>query len=324
MSIVESKITRRKFCTRSAALLAVSGLGCLSEKSTKTDKEPADQPKLATGYIDSHAHAWVSDYKKYPLAEGASLKKLPLQKFTPQDLLDIAKPLGVSKIVLIAQGIFGKDNRCMLDTAKKYPGVFSVVAAIDENDSNIQKTMRALKKQSVQGFRIPVRAMHSSTSLQTPGFKRMWKAAADENLSICLLIHKSQLPMVAAVCQEFPQTSVVLDHFGGVDVNDEKELKTLLGLAKFKNVKVKLSAFHSKGKRHPPYLDVIPEIKRCYETFGPTRLMWGSNAPYQVARDDNTYKAALDLFHDHIDFLSPQDKDWILRRTAEETFFKTF
>jgi hypothetical protein len=35
-----------------------------------------------------------------------------------------------------------------------------------------------------------------------------------------------------------------------------------------------------------------------------------------------TYEDSISLLRDRLDFLSAEDKDWILRRTAEEFFFR--
>ena len=36
----------------------------------------------------------------------------------------------------------------------------------------------------------------------------------------------------------------------------------------------------------------------------------------------NTYAASFGLIHDRLDFLSDSDRDWMLCRSAEETFFQ--
>ena len=61
-------------------------------------------------------------------------------------------------------------------------------------------------------------------------------------------------------------------------------------------------------------------IKRLYESFGPERLMWASDCPYQL-NDGNSYEASISLITDRIDFLSESDKQWLLRKTAESVFF---
>jgi len=49
--------------------------------------------------------------------------------------------------------------------------------------------------------------------------------------------------------------------------------------------------------------------------------MWATDCPYQV-QDDHTYKASIDLIQNGLPFLSDQDTDWILEKTAENVFFQ--
>jgi predicted TIM-barrel fold metal-dependent hydrolase len=81
-----------------------------------------------------------------------------------------------------------------------------------------------------------------------------------------------------------------------------------------------VSAFYSLGQRTPPHLDLVPVIKRLHEAFGPQRLMWASDCPFQVAHE--TYEDSISLIRDRLDFLSTDDKEWVLRKTAEEAFFQ--
>jgi len=90
-------------------------------------------------------------------------------------------------------------------------------------------------------------------------------------------------------------------------------------MAKHKNVTVKVSAFYALGKKKPPYLDLDPMIKQVYDAFGPERLMWATDCPYQVV--DQSYQQSIDLILHGLEFLTAADKDWILRKTAERIFF---
>jgi len=49
-------------------------------------------------------------------------------------------------------------------------------------------------------------------------------------------------------------------------------------------------------------------------------LMWASDSPYQI-QGVNNYKASISLVRDHLDFVTPEDKQWLLRKTAERVFF---
>ena len=61
-------------------------------------------------------------------------------------------------------------------------------------------------------------------------------------------------------------------------------------------------------------------IKRLFEAFGPQRLMWASDSPYQI-QGVNNYNASISLVRDRLDFISKEERDWLLRKTAERVFF---
>jgi predicted phage-related endonuclease len=48
--------------------------------------------------------------------------------------------------------------------------------------------------------------------------------------------------------------------------------------------------------------------------------MWASDSPYQILGVNN-YKASISLVRDRLDFISNDDRDWLLRKTAEKVFF---
>jgi hypothetical protein len=49
--------------------------------------------------------------------------------------------------------------------------------------------------------------------------------------------------------------------------------------------------------------------------------MWASDGPFQV-ENGHQYAPSLALITEQMPFLSAEDRDWVLRRTAEATFFR--
>ena len=105
-------------------------------------------------YIDAHVHVWTPDFKRYPLAAGFSKDQMRPPHFTPEELLALSKPLGVSRIVLIQMSFYGFDNSYMLDCMRQYPGVFSGIAQVDERGADPAAEMKRLKELGVRGVRI--------------------------------------------------------------------------------------------------------------------------------------------------------------------------
>ena len=152
---------------------------------------------------------------------------------------------------------------------------------------------------------------------------RLWKTAGQEGLAVCPLINPNDLPAIERLCRKFPGTSVVIDHFARIGVSGRVEqnyLNQLCRMAKLRQVHVKVSAFYALGKKKAPYLDLVPMIRRVVDAYGPNRLMWASDCPFQVD-GDHTYSDSISLISERLDFLSVADKRAILQETAERVFF---
>ena len=63
-----------------------------------------------------------------------------------------------------------------------------------------------------------------------------------------------------------------------------------------------------------------PMIRRLFEAYGPDRLMWASDSPYQLT-EPNSYGASVALVRDRLDFVKEADRVKLMRTTAETTFF---
>jgi predicted TIM-barrel fold metal-dependent hydrolase len=239
-------------------------------------------------------------------------------------LIRTAESVGVRRVVLIQHHIYyGWDNSYMIDAAERHPGRFRIVGMIDDTAPHPDVAMRKLLAKQVTGLRITPRIRGKENWLDGPGMAAMWKTAAATRQAMCCLIDADDLPAVDQMCRKFPDTLVVIDHFARIGVDGEirdADVRRLCGLAKHKHTFLKVSAFYALGKKEPPYLDLAPMIRRVYEAFGPQRLMWASDAPYQIVAP-HTYAASIGLVRDRLDFLNDADKQWLLGKTAEQVFF---
>lgn len=308
--------------TRRNALKTTAATGALL--LTNGIATPGHSAGKKTGYIDAHSHIWTRDIKRYPLKKGTTLDDLAPPSFTTEELLATAKPEKVDRVVLIAHHTFyGFDNRYMTDAAKEHAGTFKVVGMIDDSKPHPDVEMKKLLKQQVTGFRITPWVRKDAHWLDNDGMRLMWKTSAGTGQAMCCLINPENLPEVDKMCGRFSDTKVVIDHFAriGVDGTVKKEdLDNLCALAKHKHTSVKISAYYALGEKKPPYDDLVPMIRRLHETFGAERLMWASDSPYQID-GDNTYAASIALIRDRIDFVSKEERDWLLRKTAEKVYF---
>lgn len=300
--------------------LAMSLAGC---RQPAPDGGETDVSALERGFIDAHVHVWTPDVQRYPLAPGFTRKGMRPSSFTPAELMALMGPTGVTRVVLIQMSYYRFDNSYMLDTMERHPGVFSGVAVIDANGKDPAAEMRRLKARGIRGFRIVPRERGNSDWLESDGMRAMWACGAAEGLAMCTLIDAEDLPAVDRMCQSYPRTPVVVDHFARIGHDGhfhDKELGVLCNLARLDSTHVKLSAFYYLGKKSPPYTDLAPLIRPLLNAFGRERLMWATDAPFQVS-PPHTYAASVELIRDRLDFLDADDREWILRRTAERVFF---
>ena len=284
---------------------------------------PRSASAAVDGDIDAHVHVWTPDVAKYPLASGFDVSQMKPASFTPEELFVHTKANGVGRIVLIQMSYYRFDNRYMLDTMDRFPGVFSGVAIVDESAADPAGAMRELAAKGVRGFRINPGGTPLDAWIGSPGMAKMWETAADEGLAICPLIGPEALPAIGKMCERFPKTPVVIDHFariGADGVIRDEQLESLARLADHAHVHVKTSAFYALGKKQPPYTDLAPMIRRMRDAFGADRLLWASDCPYQVG-PGHEYAAAIRLVREGLDFLSDQEKAAILHDTAERVFF---
>ena len=95
-------------------------------------------------------------------------------------------------------------------------------------------------------------------------------------------------------------------------MTDEKGLAEIVASAQVPNIYIKLSGFHyaSAVPWDYPQVDTHPVVRALYDSYGPTRLCWGSD--YPVVRFFMTYQHALEAFRTHCTFVSDADKTSIL------------
>lgn len=304
------RMSRRRYLQTAAVAAAGASISMAAE-----ERKP--------GYVDAHVHVWTPDMKAYPLSKNFDKSAMKPASFTPDELFAHSRPEGVDRIVLIQMNFYEFDNSYMLDMMAKYPDVFRGVGIVDHEKPGVVEKMRAMKEQGVNGFRLYADAKSTASWVDSAEMATMWKGAAETGQSMCLLANPDALPSIEKLCRKFPETSVVVDHFSRIGISgtiEKSDLDNLCKLAKFPKTHVKTSAFYALGTKRPPYLDLGPMVRRLRDTFGADRLMWASDCPYQVEKG-NTYAASIGLIRDKLDFLTDNDKEWMLRKTAEKVLW---
>ncbi len=276
------------------------------------------------GWIDAHVHVWPKLSTTYPLASDYKPTDVVPNSFTPEELFQLCRLAFVQRVVLIQMNFFGFDNRYMLDSIARYPKFLSGVAIVDHEAKDLRDTMVRLRSEGIRGYRLYANAKNVAGWKNTPGIKELFRVCAETNQAACLLSDPEALPEIESFVEQYPDTTVVIDHFSRIGMRgkvEAKDLDALKRLARFKKTFVKTSAFYALGEKKAPYKDLLPMIKSLRDSFGAERLMWASDCPYQV-QEPHKYEDSLALIRDFADFLSDTEKKRLLSGTAEHVFFQ--
>jgi predicted TIM-barrel fold metal-dependent hydrolase len=294
-------------------------------------------PFAAEPYIDAHCHIWTPDTGHYPLGPGFKKEDMKPPSFTAEELLATCRPNGVGRVNLIQMSFyvgsgnvsgFGNefDNRYMLDMIKLYPDRFVGTAIVDPLAPHPDRAMAELRPRGVRAFRIQPEYSQQPPErwLEPEGYRSMFAEAARSGQVLSCLIDPRGFAEVDRMCTAHPEAPVIIDHFGRIGVDGtirDADLDALCALAKHPKLSVKTGAFYALGKKTAPYLDLAPMIRRVVQAFGPKRCLWESDCPFQV-QPPHTYADSIALVRDRLDFLSADDRAWLLGKTAEALLFR--
>jgi len=268
--------------------------------------------------IDAQVHVWAPETPERPyVKEDASRPHRPTP-FGYQDLLSEMAGAGVDRAILVPPSWEGYRNDYALEAAQKYPDRFAVMGKIPLNDpANEAKMMTWLQQPGMLGFRISFR--HAGTHSWLDDGTGDWFWAAAETYDIPVMIFAPfAVEKIGLIARRHPGLRVIVDHMGlnvqwkgkdlapGVDV--------LLKFAGFKNVAVKVSCLPCYVDEPYPYPTLHPQIRRVVDAFGPQRIFWGTD----LSQLPCSYRQAVTLFTEELDFLSTTDKEWIMGRALVE------
>jgi predicted TIM-barrel fold metal-dependent hydrolase len=276
-------------------------------------------------YIDAHSHIWTPDLAHYPLAAGFTVENMNPRSFTAEELLALCRPAGVGRVNLIQMSFYQFDNAYMLDMIKLYPERFVGTAIVDPLGPDPGAAMKALLPKGVRAFRITpgYSKLPPAHWLEPPGYASMFATAARTGQVLSCLIDPTAFAEVDRMCTRFPDTPVIIDHLGRIGTSgtiEPRDVDALCALARHPRLLVKVGAFYALGKKTPPYLDLAPLIQRVVAAFGARRCMWESDCPFQVVA--HKYTDSVELVRDRLNFLTADDRDWLLFRTAEQALFR--
>ena len=268
--------------------------------------------------IDSHLHVWSDDEGRYPFGGPGR----PDQSATVELLNATMAGAGVQHAVIVQPIYYTFDNRYVSDCLRTFPGKFAGVGLVNPTAPDAPDRLEALvDEHGFCGIRLHLNRYGDPSGLAARDKDPLWRRAQD--LGSCITFFGSPESHLAMepILRRFPGVKVVIDHLGGVPPTDnplDPPLSGLLNLARHPNVFIKVSNVGSRSREPYPHRDAFPVVRRVLDAFGPPRMMWGTDF-HHVLRTCG-YSGALELVRKHMDFLTEEDRSWILWRTARKVW----
>ena len=105
----------------------------------------------------------------------------------------------------------------------------------------------------------------------------LWKRCAELKVPMTVLAPVTRMPDVQPLIESHPDLIVVIDHMADCPVDQPEKLDSLIALARYPKVFVKISHTWSLSREGYPWLDAQELVKRLLHQFGAQRLMWGTD-----------------------------------------------
>jgi predicted TIM-barrel fold metal-dependent hydrolase len=303
-------LSRRSFLGAAAA----AGVAPVIEQAQPAAAQPARRRII----VDAQIHMWKANTPDRPWVPGTR-PQLP-EPFTIERVVPMIDEAGVDRVVIVPPTLEGPRLDYAQEAVKRYPGRFAIMGRIALDDPETAKRFPTWKEQpGVLGIRLNI-ASDQATWLTNGTTDWFWPAAEKYRIPVMFLT-TGQTRLFGPIAERHPQLPLIIDHMG---VSSEavksgkmpEAISQSAALAKYPNVSVKLSAAPLFSSEPYPFRDVTPHIRRLFDAYGPRRCHWGTDVTNSYAKA--TYRQRVTHFTETLDFLSEDDKDWIMGRAIME------
>ncbi|MFZ3322269.1 MAG: amidohydrolase family protein [Usitatibacter sp.] len=265
--------------------------------------------------VDSQVHIWAADTPGRPWRANAHAQAQRATPVTAGEVLGWMDEGGVDRAIIVPPSWEGDRNDLATAAAAKHPDRFAVMGRIDPDAPRLRERLATWREQpGMLGIRLALHTPQLREPFLEGRYDWLWSEAERRGLPVMVLIHHPFMPIVDSIAVKHPALKLVIDHLGLVNGEKDalafRELDKLLALAKRPNVAVKSSALPCYSDEPYPYPGLHRYVKQVLDAFGPKRTFWGTDQ----TRSPVKYREGIALFTEHMPFLSPADREWIMGR----------
>jgi L-fuconolactonase len=231
--------------------------------------------------IDAHQHFWrLADRGgAWPPPELAAIHR----DFGPDDLAPLLREAGVDGTVLVQSLPSVAETRALLALAHATPFVRGVVGWVDMKAADAAATIAGLARDPLlKGLRPMLQDLSDDDWIADPATAPAARAMAAHSLVFDALVLPRQLRGLHAFAARHPELAIVVDHAAKPAIargETQPWRDDMARLAGLPNVRCKLSGLLTEAgdRTRPEHLQ--PYVQALWASFGPSRLLWGSDWP---------------------------------------------
>jgi L-fuconolactonase len=236
--------------------------------------------------IDAHQHVWDLDTVPQPWIDPTTMAPIA-RSFSLEEARSLAGGVGVSGTVVVQTVPSAHETPLLLDLAARNDFVVGVVGWVDLRTPDVGERIARLRELpggvKLVGVRHLVQDEPDPAWLDQTAVRAGLRQVAAAGLAYDLLVRPAQLPAAQRVVQDLPEMRFVLDHLGKPPLVDG-DLTAWAGavrqLARADNVMAKVSGLVTETRWDRwTTAELRPCVELALETFGPSRLAYGSDWP---------------------------------------------
>ncbi|MBW8897686.1 MAG: amidohydrolase family protein [Massilia sp.] len=231
--------------------------------------------------VDAHQHFWqLADRNgAWPPPELAAIYR----DFLPGDLAPLLEANGVARTVLVQSMPNEDDTRFMLGLAERHPFIGGVVGWVDMKASDAPARIAALAQDPMlKGLRPMLQDLDDDRWIDDAALAPAVDAMLRHGLSFDALVLPRHLPALLAFAERHPQLPIVIDHGAKPLIAQgvmEPWRADIARLAALPQVHCKLSGLVTEAGGDWDVGRLRPYVDHLVASFGPQRLIWGSDWP---------------------------------------------
>jgi len=233
-------------------------------------------------HIDAHQHFWIHNNREFGWIDDsmAALRR----NFLPEDLNPELRASGFQGSVVVQTRQTLEEANWLLGLAEAHEWILGVVGWADLRGPDIRSQLKTLSAhRKLVGLRHIVQSEPDDRFLLRPEFLRGIEMLEDFDLAFDILIYTKHLPVADEFVRKFPRQRFVLDHMAKPPIRDrqiEAWASGIRRLSEMPNVFCKLSGLVTEADwKSWTREDILPYLDVALASFGPKRLMIGSDWP---------------------------------------------